>query len=185
VRVVLGVLGERGPQRPLLEQTRSSTRSERVRSASSAARFAALAPQRLYRSERECEEDYVEQREHLERTRRKYEEACAVLESERAALARGEAELSKLNDRSGVVAFMIKQLLREQGLQDEGAAAELVLKPQNSSPEIDAEIVRTIRAPIDHYFRDHGDITTYIDDKLAEIEGILDPPGGGAAAPPS
>ena len=136
------------------------------------------APQRLYRSERECEEDYELQRESLEKTKRKYYEACCVLESEEAALKRGEEELRKVNDRSAVVAFMIKQLLREQGLQDEGAAAELVLKPQNSSPETDLEILRAIREPIDHYFRDHSDINEYIEDKLYDIEKILTPGEG-------
>lgn len=175
-----------------MEPTRSAERGERaceahesrVRAAtlSNASRFEVGATQRLYRSERDCEADYVEQRGDLERTKARYVAACAVLESEREGLARGEAEVAKLNDRSAVVAFMIKQLLREQGLRDEGAAAALVLRSQNSTPEIDAEIIKTIREPIDHYFRDNGDITRYIDDKLAEIGGILD--DGGAPAPP-
>ena len=57
-------------------------------------------------------------------------------------------------------------------------AAALVLKPQESSPEIDLEILRAIRDPIDHYFRDHSDINDYIEDKLADIEAVLAPGAG-------
>ena len=164
-------------RRAPLEKTPTKQATRRP-STKSAAKLKDATPQRLYRSERECEEDYEEQRESLERTKRRYYDACAVLEGEEAALARGEEELRKLSDRSAVVAFMIKQLLREQGLQDEGAAAALVLKPQESSPEIDLEILRAIRDPIDHYFRDHSDINDYIEDKLADIEAVLAPGAG-------
>ena len=79
-------------RRAPLEKTPTKQATRRP-STKSAAKLKDATPQRLYRSERECEEDYEEQRESLERTKRRYYDACAVLEGEEAALARGEEEL--------------------------------------------------------------------------------------------
>ena len=58
-------------RRAPLEKTPTKQATRRP-STKSAAKLKDATPQRLYRSERECEEDYEEQRESLERTKRRY-----------------------------------------------------------------------------------------------------------------
>ena len=120
----------------------------------------------------------AETSQELEQNKAMYERAIADLEQEEARIAEQTQALKSLNDKTTVVALMIKRLLLENN--DLGQSSLEV--PETS------EVNAAVAAPIDDFVNGNKDVAGFVVSKMDEIASILPPPPApprpGVARPP-
>ena len=128
--------------------------------------MAATGGTRLFRTARDMQQLLDQTSRELETNMQCFETAKADLEREEAHIAEQTRALKGLEDKTTVVALMIKRLLMEK--RDLEQSPQEVLETR--------EVNAAVSAPVDDFVHGQKDSSCFVNSKMDEISSILPPP---------